>query len=232
MRIDFTVITSGHKEEIPGQKQQAKTERAKWLAFKELIPGYVHLLMNWIDAFMKPRTQPGPARAKGVGFAPVPDLQHEVGELLELRDRAAFELGQKDRAAGRAKRTSAEILEQVTLLLPAEMLERLAPGSGEALVTAYGIGYEGQVTEADKPWGLASHPEKARRVGREDGRTRAPRKQTDEILASVGLDVVMLPVQTLEHARQELRAQYDAAYDAQEPRVQDEAEHAAASASA
>lgn len=214
MRVDVTIITSGHKEEIPGQKQQAKTERAKWAAFKELIPGYVQLLMGWIEAFAKPRTQPTAARPECAGFAPAPDLQRQLGELLALRDSAAFELGQKDRAAGRTKRAPAEILEQVTLLIPADMLERLAPGSAERLVTAYGLGFEGEVTEADKPWGLAAHPEKARRLGREDGLAKAPRIKTDEILARVDLDVATLPADTLARAQQELRAQYDAAYDA------------------
>lgn len=134
MRIDFTVITSGHEEELPGQKQHAETQRTIWRALQELIPGYVHVITRWVDSFTKPPT-------------PLV-VQPDVRELLVLRDRAAFELGQKDRAAGRIMRSPAEITAHVTLALPAEAIERLAPGSGERLFTAYHLGYQSQVKTA------------------------------------------------------------------------------------
>ncbi|MFO0580525.1 MAG: hypothetical protein U1A78_41670 [Polyangia bacterium] len=156
MRIDFTFITSAHHEDLPGQKQQAKTARAMWRSLQELIPGYVHLITSWVDSFMKPHAPPAPRPAPSAfSAAPCPSVPQAVSEAVVMREREAYELGQKDKTAARAKRTPVEILEHLTLVLPHEMLETLAPGSGERVVTAYALGYdrgyERQAATADKP---------------------------------------------------------------------------------
>ena len=89
-----------------------------------------------------------------------------------------------------------------------------------SLLSAYEVTYsrvqrlENGAAFAPKPWNLASHPERASRLGRDDARAGRGRKQADEVLAAVGLDVGDLPAETLARARAEVSARYHGAYDA------------------
>lgn len=107
-----------------------------------------------------------------------------------------------------------EALYQASLLiggeaLPPEIALRERVSTLQTLATGL-LQFEG--AEAGR-----THPGCARRLGRFDGRSGAPRRPTDELLWLFRLDNPDLPETTRAVAAQEMRAAYDAAFDLAEP---------------